>query len=140
MKPTITSKFALDTNILIYSHDNNDGVKQNIARDLIIRLPIVSTQVISEYINVLKRILKVPKEQLFQIFMPNLNYCDIATVDIDTLHKAEHIMLKYNLQIFDSIIIASAIESNCKVLYSEDLQHNQIIEGILMIQNPFVYN
>jgi len=140
MKPTITSKFALDTNILVYSHDNNGGIKQNIARDLIIRSPIVSTQVISEYINVLKRILKISKEQLFRIFMPNLDFCSIAVVDIETLHKAEHIMHKYDLQIFDSIIIASAIESNCKVLYSEDLQHNQIIEGTLMIQNPFVYN
>ena len=138
MKPTIMSKFALDTNIFIYSHDNSGGVKQNIARDLIIRSPIVSTQVISEYINALKRILKIPKEQLFRIFMPNLNYCHIAVVDIETLHIAERIMLKYDLQIFDSIIIASAIESNCKVLYSEDLQHNQIIEGTLVIQNPFV--
>jgi len=132
------SKFALDTNILVYSHDNNGGVKQNIARDLIIRSPIVSIQVVSEYINVLKRILKVQKEQLFRIFMPNLEYCRIAFVDIKTLRRAEQIMLKYDLQIFDSIIIASAIESNCKVLYSEDLQHNQIIEGTLVIQNPFV--
>jgi len=131
------NRFALDTNILVYSHDNENGTKQNIARDLIVRSPIVSGQVISEYINVLKRVLKVPKEQLFRIFMPNLNYCRIAMVDIKTLHLAEHIMLKYDLQIFDSIIIASAIESNCKVLYTEDLQHNQIIEGTLIIQNPF---
>jgi len=77
---------------------------------------------------------------LIRIFMPNLYYCRISIVDIETLYLAEHIMLKYDLQIFDSIIIASAIESNCNVLYTEDLQHNQIIEGTLTIQNPFVEN
>ena len=66
------NEFALDTNILIYSHDNNNSDKQNIARDLIIRSPVVCTQVVSEYISVLKRVFKIPKTMLFSACMPNL--------------------------------------------------------------------
>ncbi|MCL2040436.1 MAG: hypothetical protein FWG84_00160 [Bacteroidales bacterium] len=39
------NKFALDTNILIYSHDENAADKQSIARNLIVRSPIVCMQV-----------------------------------------------------------------------------------------------
>jgi predicted nucleic acid-binding protein len=39
---------------------------------------------------------------------------------------------------FDSIIVASALEAGCDILYSEDMQHGQVIEGRLTIQNPFI--
>jgi predicted nucleic acid-binding protein len=38
---------------------------------------------------------------------------------------------------WDSLIISSALESGCKILYTEDMHHNQIIEGKLKIINPF---
>ncbi|AOC54321.1 MAG: hypothetical protein IM503_05940 [Microcystis sp. M069S2] len=38
---------------------------------------------------------------------------------------------------FDSLILASALEAGCQILYSEDLQHGQRIENQLMIINPF---
>ncbi len=37
----------------------------------------------------------------------------------------------------NTFIIASAIESNCSILYTEDLQHGQLINGNLSISNPF---
>ena len=39
---------------------------------------------------------------------------------------------------YDSLIIAAAIEANCKILYTEDMQHEQTI-GKLRITNPFVH-
>jgi len=44
---------------------------------------------------------------------------------------------RYGLSIFDSMIVASALLADCKTLYSEDLQHGQVIEGQLTITNPF---
>ena len=52
------------------------------------------------------------------------------------MNIAEQIMLKYDFQIFDSIIVASALEANCAILYSEDMQHNQIMERTLTIKFP----
>jgi len=46
-------------------------------------------------------------------------------------------MKKYDFQLFDSIIISSALESGCSILYSEDMNDGQIIEKTLKIENPF---
>ncbi|GHT31795.1 ribonuclease VapC [Bacteroidia bacterium] len=132
------NKFALDTNILIYSHDEKAGDKQNIARDLIVRSPIVSTQVVSEYISVLKRIMKIPKALIFNSCLPVLKRCQIQAVDMTTLQTAERLMLRYDFQIFDAIIVASALDCGCQTLYSEDMQHKIKIDRQLTIVNPFV--
>ena len=55
----------------------------------------------------------------------------------DTLLRACQIAGRYGFSLYDSLIIAAALESNCKVLYSEDLQNGQVIEGALTIKNPF---
>ena len=45
---------------------------------------------------------------------------------------------KYQLSFWDSLILQSALKNECKILYSEDLQHNQVIENTLKIINPFL--
>jgi predicted nucleic acid-binding protein len=45
---------------------------------------------------------------------------------------------KYNFSYYDSIIVATALENECNVIYSEDMQHNQLIENQLRIINPFI--
>lgn len=56
--------YSLDTNILIYLYDNSSSFKREISENLIYQKPIISTQVISEFLNVTKRLLKLPKEEL----------------------------------------------------------------------------
>ena len=138
MKPMIMNKISLDTNILIYSHDKSDLRKQDIARTLLNLYPVISTQTISEYINVLKRKITIPKYELIDLCMANLDDCNIHPVRISTLKIAKHIIQRYDLQIFDSIIIASAVETNCEILYSEDMHHGLEIDGKLKILNPFL--
>jgi predicted nucleic acid-binding protein len=132
------SRFALDTNILIYSHDKTNYYKQDKARDLIVQSPVISTQVISEYINVLKRIMPLGKDNLFNLCIQTLEKCHIHSISISTMKLAEQIIRYYDLQIFDSVIVASAIEADCEILYSEDMQHNIRIYDKLNIINPFL--
>jgi predicted nucleic acid-binding protein len=132
------NKFALDTNILIYSHDEKAGNKQNISRDLIVRSPVVCTQVVSEYISVLHRIMKIPKALIISACIPNLRHCQIQSVDIAILQTAERLINRYDFQIFDAIIVASALSFGCETLYSEDMQHNLKIDRQLSIVNPFL--
>ncbi len=47
-------------------------------------------------------------------------------------------IFKYQYSYYDSLIIAAALDSNCTILYSEDLKHNHIIENTLTILNPFI--
>ena len=56
----------------------------------------------------------------------------------ETIKKAIEIANKYGFSFYDSLIINAAIESGCKMLYSEDMQHGQVIEKKLTIINPFV--
>jgi predicted nucleic acid-binding protein len=133
-----TTKFALDTNVLIYGHNQGDLFKQDIARNLIVRTPVISTQVLSEYINVLKRITSLSKKDLLNLCMKTIAHGDIYPVDMATLKVAEQIIRQYDLQIFDSIIVAAAIEADCDILYTEDMHHNLVINGRLTIINPFL--
>ena len=138
MKPTIMTKFAMDTNILIYSHDKSNIHKREVARTLLDLSPVISTQTISEYFNVLKRKLLIPKDELINLCMENLHDCIIHCVNISTLQIAKRVIKRYDLQIFDSIIVASAIEANCDILYSEDMHAGLIVEKQLKIVNPFI--
>lgn len=54
-----------------------------------------------------------------------------------SIRLAFELAAKYGLSHWDSLIVASAIESKCGILYSEDFQHGQLINGELRILNPF---
>lgn len=55
-----------------------------------------------------------------------------------TVERAWELKQRYQLAYWDSLIVSSALETMCTVLYSEDLQHRQVIEGTLQIVNPFL--
>ncbi|MBX6423467.1 PIN domain-containing protein [Thermosulfurimonas sp. F29] len=63
---------------------------------------------------------------------------DFAIITKRDIKKAMFVKEKYKYNYWDSLIIASALENDCSVLYTEDMQHGQIIEGRLKIVNPFV--
>ena len=132
------TKIALDTNIVIYNHEENGNAKQIIADSLLDNVPVISTQVISEYLNVLRRITRLNKSDLLNMCAEWLEYCQIQPVSNSTIKLAQHLILTYDFQLFDSIIVASALEADCTVLYSEDMQHDLVVAGKLTIQNPFI--
>jgi len=132
------TKISLDTNVLIYNHGVNGGTKQLIADSLLDNVPVISTQVISEYLNVIKRISKMNKSDLLKICAEWLEYCQVQPVSLSTIKLAHHLVQRYDFQLFDSIIVASALEAECDILYSEDLHHGLIVENKLTILNPFV--
>jgi len=54
------------------------------------------------------------------------------------LHAAARALAEdHRLSFYDALIVASAIEAGCNVLYSEDMQHGRAIGG-LTIANPFL--
>ena len=138
MRQTTMNNIALDTNILIYSHFKNDEQKRKIAHELLTCYPIVSTQVVSEYLNVMKRLLSIPKIELLELCAQWMNECHIQIVERSTIIIAKQLVQRYDFQLFDAIIVASALEANCNTLYSEDMQHNMKIDRQLTIINPFI--
>jgi predicted nucleic acid-binding protein len=66
------------------------------------------------------------------------NICDLIIVDDDTIVSALGCHEKYGYSFYDSLMMASALESGCAYLLSEDMADGQIIEGNLTIKNIFI--
>jgi predicted nucleic acid-binding protein len=131
-------KAAVDTNVLIYLHQEPTSFKTERSKEIVSNSPVLSTQVISEYLNVLKRLSKAPKLRLIEHCSVLIDACEVSTINKEILAKSRDLILRYDFQLFDSIIVASALQANCSILYSEDFQHNQLVENQLTIVNPFI--
>ncbi|MGZ3871838.1 MAG: PIN domain-containing protein [Mucilaginibacter sp.] len=81
--------------------------------------------------------MEVSKSKVAGLIKTYLSQCSYVPVSESMLRSALDIMPKYDLQLFDSIIISSALESGCSILYSEDMNNGQIIETTVKIVNPF---
>lgn len=135
---TMNKKFAVDTNVLIYLHDENEVHKKQVAIEILKRKPVLPSQVISEYMNVLKRLTKEPKLRIIEHCLITIEDCHIVSTNIELLEKAKDLIIRYDFQLYDSLIVAAALLSGCGILYSEDLQHNFLVENRLRIINPFL--
>jgi len=134
------NKVFIDSNVVIYAYSNSEEAKQQIARKIVKEnYTVISTQVLQEMSNTLWRKYMLDytsiKETLQEcIYSSN----EVYTNQQQTIFKACDIAKRYQFSFYDSLIISAALESKCDVLYSEDLQHNQIIDGVLTIINPFI--
>jgi len=140
----MSGKFFLDTNIFVYSFDVSAPKKAQRAAQLILqaiqtRRGIVSYQVVQEFFNVALRRFVQPmtsvdaEQYLSTTFRPLL-----AVHSSHALYgEALRLSARFKLSWYDSLIVASAIEGECDVLYSEDLQHGQQF-GSLQLANPFI--
>ena len=129
-----------DTNVLVYTDDHDAPEKQARALEIWDRARLdgsgaVSTQVLQEYFVVATRKLGVPArvarrkvEIISRLGLVILGLRDIlAAIDLQRLHR---------IGFWDALIIQAARQADCRVLYSEDLQHERSIEGLRII-NPF---
>ena len=130
----------LDSNILVYTDDQDAPEKQSAALDLIEearlrRSGVISTQVLQEYFVAATRKLKVRPgiaRRKVEIFAR----LDVVQVDLDLILGAIDLYRLHALSFWDALIIRAALANGCTVLYSEDLQTGQRLNG-LQIVNPF---
>jgi predicted nucleic acid-binding protein len=100
---------------------------------------VVSIQVINEFHWNMLRKFKVDDVSVAEIVKVNIESIAVITeVGYSIYRKALDLRKKYSLSFWDSPIVASALEAECKMLYTEDLQHGQIIDGRLTVCNPFL--
>ena len=136
----MNAKSFFDTNffIYLYSEDELDKQAQILTQIKNTENRWISTQVLNELSNTLRRKFKLEYADIVKVIAEIRANFEIITVQIETIELALKIAEKYRYSYYDSAIIAAALESSCTLLYSEDMQHNQIIEGQLKIINPFV--
>lgn len=133
-------KFFLDTNIFVYTF--HDSPKKEIALELIKKAHLkngcISYQVIQEFLNVaLKKFEKPPKYNDLQMYLSKILFpiCEVFPSE-RLFAEALDISDRWKFSFYDSLIIASALESQSDILYSEDLQNGQKIRDLLIV-NPF---
>ena len=137
----MSDRIFVDRNIFIYAYSETEPQKRRIALKILnSKGLVISTQVVNEFIWVMQRKFGVPRPKLQIIGNKLLNRFDVTLVNLTTIESALSIFVSYKYSYWDSLIIASALESNCSILYTEDMQNGQIIEDKLKIVNPFVTN
>jgi predicted nucleic acid-binding protein len=136
-KKRMSDRAFFDTNVLIYAAIKNDPRSKQ-AEQLLIVEGAISIQVLNEFVSVARRKYQMPWRgvkaalQWIRFLCPN-----VVPIKIETHEAALHIAERYSYKIYDSLIIASALEAKCGVLYSEDMRDGQVIEGRMTIRNPF---
>lgn len=132
----------IDTNIWVYGKfEFQDKSKSKISRELIENCGniVISTQVVNELANVLYKN-DISTDIVCEYIDILEKETSISVVSLNSIKKAIDLKIKYKYSFFDSLILSSAVENQCNTLYSEDLQHNQLIEPDLRIINPFKLN
>ena len=128
----------VDTNILIYAFTADDPAKQETAlKALEYCLPVISTQVIREFSNVILRKTDIDLQTIKEIVSEITEVAYLVNEELGLIFAALDIHKRYKFSFYDSLIIAAAISSKCQVLLSEDMQDGQIINEELIIVNPF---
>jgi len=131
-------KVFVDTNVLIYSYSETEPDKKDMSLSILERKSIViSTQVINEFIWVMNRKYAVNIEQLKVLADRFWQKFEVALIKEVSISKALSIVKNHNYAYWDSLILAVALEKNCSILYSEDMQDGQVIEERIRIINPF---
>ena len=134
----MSAKAFFDTNVLIYLYSVDETEKQQLALRKIetIENRWISTQVLSEISNTLSKKFKLKYSDIANVLTEIQATFHVATVKPNTIDQALTLAQIYRYSYYDSLIIAAALEQSCKFLYSEDMQHQQIIDQQLTILNP----
>lgn len=128
----------LDTNVLIYCYTSTEPNKLVKAQS-VASLPdvVISTQVLKEMANILQKKFNLDWPAIRTTIDEVENNFEVHINTPTCIKNACAIADRYGFAFYDSLIIATALESGCRILYFEDLQHGQVIEQTLTIQNPF---
>ena len=131
-----------DTNIFIYLYADNEPLKQTASREIINKAGkcVTSTQILNEINNVLIKKWRMSPEVIKIIQSDIRRICEMVYVYESTIDKAIDLHSRYGYSYYDCLMLASALECACGILYTEDMNDGQIIDGILKIVNPFKTN
>jgi len=138
----MTEYTFVDSNILVYVRDIDQGLKQHTALQCLSvlwreRTGRTSVQVLSEYYVTLTRKLRpgVKAEDAWDDVQALMSW-EPQSIDVEVLERAREIERRYRTSWWDATIVAAAHAQSCKVLLSEDFQDGMMF-GQLAVRNPF---
>jgi predicted nucleic acid-binding protein len=133
----------IDTNVFVYAHDETDRAKTDVARRLLLEASsagtgLISTQVIQEFCNVAlkKSVMPLRAEDVGRIVRESLEPMLAHRPDAPFYLRVLATFERYSLSFYDAAIVQAAVDLDCDVLYSEDLQAGSRFGGLRVV-NPF---
>lgn len=136
-------KVFIDSNIWLYalieSQNSNDEFKHIVAEKLLLKNHNIeiSTQVVNEVAVNLMRKANKDNDYMFTFIHDFVNTYNVHSQTSVELISAATLRLNYSLSYWDSLIVASALNNECAILYSEDMQDGLEVHNKLKIINPF---
>ena len=139
--PNARTSCFVDTNLLIYSLDPQEGERRQVAGDLLTSLAntdtlVLSPQSLNECYRALTERRGLLSRQAARAYVVYLHRFCTAPYDFDVTQRAWRIQDQHGFSWWDCVLLASACFADCTVFFSEDLQHGRRIEGLTII-NPF---
>lgn len=132
----------VDTNVLVYAHDNSAGCKHTQAQRLLQNLweaetGCLSIQVLQEfYVTVTRKVTKPLSTEQASLIIDDLGTWRIHSPTVQDIRRAIAIQTRYGVSFWDAMIIRSAACHGCGILWSEDLNAGQRYERV-RVANPF---
>lgn len=128
----------VDTNIWVYAHTEEPRDLRGPRAKCLVEAGarfVISTQVLSEYYAAMLK--NGATDSLIQQNLESMMArCEVRLIDLSVIRLAHRLKIRYRFSYWDSLVISSALDAGCTILYSEDLQHGQRIENHLHVVNP----
>ena len=135
----MSAKCFVDSNIWLYAFMDSNSDKRTNALQLIERTNVVlSTQVINEVCCNLLRKADYSEAEIQQTISNFQARYPILNVTADIIRHASPLREAYSFSYWDSLIITTALNADCVVVYSEDMQNGLQIDNLTII-NPFTF-
>jgi predicted nucleic acid-binding protein len=135
----MSARVFLDTNILLYIYSESEPIKSAICQTAINNNNCyTSTQALNELSNVCLRKWNMNRSNIENAIDEISSACQVTHITENTIKKALFLHEKYKYSYYDCLMLAAAIESNCEMIFSEDMQNGQIVENTLTIKNILI--
>jgi predicted nucleic acid-binding protein len=132
----MNDKVFIDGNVLLYLL-SADAAKADAAERVMDADSVISVQVLNEVTNVARRKLGMSWAAIAEFLSLVRAVCQVEALTVDTYDRAVALAQRYTISVYDSVIVAAALNAHCKTLFSEDLQHGMVFEETLTVRNPF---
>ena len=132
----------VDTNILVYALAGDDAERSLPAQRLLRELMTTgrlrtSTQVLQElFVTVTRKVSRPLDRSTALRYLDHLSAWPVIVADYGAIRESIELMDNTSISFWDALVVTAARRSGAQILYTEDLQHGQLVDGV-RIENPF---
>ena len=125
-----------DTNVLVYLA-SEDTAKAARAEEILGEGGVISVQVLNEAANVCRRKMRLSWAETRSFLSLLRGLLPVRAITVEIHEAGIALAERYRLSVYDGMVAGAALDADCDVLWSEDMQDGLLIEGRLRVRNPF---